>query len=93
MNPLIEVLLMILDLFKWSLIIYVLISVLIQFGIVNRYNSIVNMIQSSLAQIHEPILQKLRKFIPIFGSLDITPIVVFMLIHLLSGFLRNITYY
>ena len=91
MNPLIEVLLMILDLFKWSLIIYVLISVLIQFGIINRYNSIVKMIQSSLAQIHEPILQKLRKFIPIFGSLDITPIVVFMLIHLLSGFLRNIT--
>lgn len=89
MNPLVEVLLMILDLFKWSLIIYVLISVLIQFGIVNRYNSFVNMIQNSLAQIHEPILQQLRKFIPIFGSLDITPIIVFMIIHLISGFLRN----
>ena len=50
----------VIDLFVWSLIIYVILNVLANFGVVNRYNTVVNFIQTSLAQIHEPILYKIR---------------------------------
>ncbi len=88
-NPLIEVLLLVLYLFQWSLVVYILISLLVQFGVVNPYHSIINLIQNSLSQIHEPILNVLRKYIPIFGNLDLTPLIVFVVIHFISGILRN----
>ena len=88
-NPLIEVLLLVLNLFQWSLVAYILISLLVQFGVVNPYHSIINLIQNSLSQIHEPILNVLRRYIPIFGNLDLTPLIVFVVIHFISGILRN----
>ena len=88
-NPLIEVLLLVLYLFQWSLVVYILISLLVQFGVVNPYHSIINLIQNSLSQIHEPILNILRRYIPIFGNLDLTPLIVFVVIHFISGILRN----
>ena len=88
-NPLIEVLLLVLNLFQWSLVVYILISLLVQFGVVNPYHSIINIVQNSLSQIHEPILNILRRYIPIFGNLDLTPLIVFVVIHFISGILRN----
>ena len=88
-NPLIEVLLLVLNLFQWSLVIYILISLLVQFGVVNPYHSIINLVQNSLSQIHEPILNVLRRYIPVFGNLDLTPLIVFVVIHFISGILRN----
>ena len=88
-NPFIEVVLLVLNLFQWSLIIYILISLLTQFGIVNPYHSIINLIQNSLSQIHEPILNILRRYIPIFGNLDLSPLIVFILIEFLSRILHN----
>ena len=88
-NPLIEVLLLVLNLFQWSLVAYILISLLVQFGVVNPYHSIIKLIQNSLSQIHEPILNVLRRYIPIFGNLDLTPLIVFVVIHFISGILRN----
>ena len=89
-NPFIEVFLLVLNLFQWSLVIYILISLLTQFGIINPYHSIINLIQNSLAQIHEPILNYIRRYVPIFGNLDLTPLIVFVIIELLSRILRNI---
>ena len=89
LNPLIEVLLLVLYLFQWSLVVYILISLLVQFGVVNPYHSIINLVQNSLSQIHEPILNVLRRYIPIFGNLDLTPLIVFVVIHFISGILRN----
>ena len=88
-NPLIEVLLLVLNLFQWSLVAYILISLLVQFGVVNPYHSIINLVQNSLSQIHEPILNILRRYSPIFGNLDLTPLIVFVVIQFISGILRN----
>ncbi len=90
MNPLIEVFIMVLDLYKWSLVIYVLISLLSQFGIINRYHSIVDLIQNSLSQIHEPLLSKIRGLIPVFGNLDLSPLIVFIGIEILIAMIITI---
>ena len=88
-NSLIFVIIKVLFLFKWSLVIYILISFLTQFGIVNSYHSIIRLIQNSLAQIHEPILNYLRRYIPIFGNLDLTPLFVFFFILFLENILQK----
>ena len=90
MNPLIEVFIMVLDLYKWSLVIYVLISLLSQFGIINRYHSIVDLIQNSLSQIHEPLLSKIRGLIPVFGNFDLSPLIVFIGIEILIAMIITI---
>ena len=90
MNPLIEVFIMVLDLYKWSLVIYVLISLLSQFGIINRYHSIVDLIQNSLSQIREPLLSKIRGLIPVFGNLDLSPLIVFIGIEILIAMIITI---
>mgnify|MGYP001280295518 FL=1 len=90
MNPIIEVLIMVLNLYKWSLVIYILVSLLAQFGIINRYHSIVDLVQNSLSQIHEPLLSKVRRLIPIFGNLDLSPLIVFIGIEILIAVIITI---
>ena len=92
LDSLINVLNTVLYLFQLSLVIYIVISLLIQFGIVNPYSSIISLVQNSLSQIHEPILNIVRRYIPMFGNLDLSPLVVFLLIMFLSDILNKITW-
>ena len=92
LDSLVNVLDTVLYLFQLSLVIYIVISLLIQFGIVNPYSSIISLIQNSLSQIHEPILNIVRRYIPMFGNLDLSPLVVFLLIMFLSDILNKITW-
>jgi YggT family protein len=46
----------------------------------------VRMIIDVLARIHEPLLRPVRRILPDFGALDVSPIVLF----LLAQFLRNL---
>ena len=92
LDSLVNVLDTVLYLFQLSLVIYIVISLLIQFGIVNPYSSIISLVQNSLSQIHEPILNIVRRYIPMFGNLDLSPLVVFLLIMFLSDILNKITW-
>ena len=92
LDSLINVLNTVLYLFQLSLVIYIVISLLIQFGIVNPYSYIISLVQNSLSQIHEPILNIVRRYIPMFGNLDLSPLVVFLLIMFLSDILNKITW-
>jgi len=89
LDSLVNVLDTVLYLFQLSLVIYIVISLLIQFGIVNPYSSIISLVQNSLSQIHEPILNIVRRYIPMFGNLDLSPLVVFLLIMFLSEILNK----
>ena len=92
LDSLVNVLDTVLYLFQLSLVIYIVISLLIQFGIVNPYSSIISLVQNSLSQIHEPILNIVRRYIPMFGNLDLSPLVVFLLVMFLSDILNKITW-
>ena len=59
---------------------------LIAFKIINPWQPIVRMIIDVLARIHEPLLRPVRRILPDFGALDVSPIVLF----LLAQFLRNL---
>ena len=85
--PLIEVLLAIIDLFKWCLIAMIVMSWLISFNVVNTRNRAVYVISDVLYRITEPALRPLRKIIPQTGALDLSPIALFFILWLIQSYL------
>ena len=76
----------IISLYLWCLFIFVILSWLINFGIVNTQNRFIYLVMDFLYKITEPPLRPIRRFVPNFGGIDISPIIlVFGLI-----FVRNL---
>ena len=71
----------ILNLYKYSVIIYVIISMLISFNVININNQFISMIMNFLYKLIEQSLKIFRKIIPNFGSIDITPVILIILIE------------
>ena len=71
----------ILNLYKYSVIVYVIISMLISFNVININNQFISMIMNFLFKLVEPSLRIIRKIIPNFGSIDITPVILIILIE------------
>ena len=82
--PLLQVINIALDLYKWAVIISVVLSWLVAFNIINTYNRFVHMVISSLNQIVEPALRRIRQYLPVTGGLDFSPIVLILAIILLQ---------
>ncbi|ABM45047.1 hypothetical protein X471_00679 [Bartonella bacilliformis str. Heidi Mejia] len=62
-------------------------SWLYAFNIVNKYNPLVTVIGDFLYRITEPVLSRVRYFLPNLGTIDISPIVVFMIIYFIRIFM------
>jgi YggT family protein len=81
MNPIIQLLKLVLNIFQIILLIRVLMS---YFPQLDRSHPIARFIE----QITEPILAPVRQFIPPQQGIDFSPLVVFVIIFLLQSFLR-----
>ena len=68
----------ILVIYTWILVIYIVLSLLISFGVVNAYNRFVNIVFDAVQRVTEPVLAPIRRFLPNTGALDFSPIVVFI---------------
>ena len=86
MNALFILIDQILSIYLYTLLIYVIITLLVQFEIVNRYNRMIDFILRGLISIHEPLLIKIRKYIPFVGGMDFSPVIVILLL----SFVRNL---
>ena len=71
----------VLNLYKYSVIVYVIISMLISFNVININNQFISMIMNFLFKLVEPSLRIIRRIIPNFGSIDITPVILIILIE------------
>jgi YggT family protein len=71
-----------LQLYMWVIIASAILSWLYAFGVVNPRNQAVAMIGRSLYQLTEPALRPIRRRVPNFGGLDVTPVVLILLIIL-----------
>ena len=72
--------LQILKLYSYVVIANVIISWLIAFNILNTQNRFVYSILEFSYRLTDPILNKIRHFLPNLGSLDISPIILLLLI-------------
>ena len=72
--------LQILKLYSYVVIVNVIISWLIAFNILNTQNRFVYSLLELSYRLTDPILNKIRRFLPNLGSLDISPIILLLLI-------------
>lgn len=85
--PILEVLQVALQLYWWAVIIWIMMTWLVQFNVINTRNELVRMIGSTLNQLIDPVLRPIRRRLPMFGALDLSPIVLFLIILLIQRFL------
>ena len=74
--------------YLWIIIINAILSWLVAFNILNTQNRFVFSILDATYKMTDPALNKIRRFIPTFGSIDISPVVLILLLM----FLRNIIF-
>jgi len=90
MRAILDVVLLILELYKWIVIIAVIFSWLYAFNIINTSNQFVATVWRMIYQVTEPVFQWVRRFIPAIGGLDLSPLLVLIGIFFIE---RVIIYY
>ena len=78
----------IITIYLWIIIINALLSWLVAFNILNTQNRFVFSVLDATYKLTDPALNKIRRFIPTFGSIDISPVVLILILM----FLRNIIF-
>ena len=63
------------------LIAQAILSWLLAFGVINRYNRGVSVIGDFLYRVTEPALRPIRNILPNFGGIDISPIVLILILY------------
>ena len=72
--------LQILKLYYYVVIANVVISWLVAFNVLNTQNRFVYSVLEMTYRLTDPILNRIRRFIPNLGSLDISPVILLVLI-------------
>jgi YggT family protein len=71
---------MVLQLYLWAVILAAVVSTLASFGVLDTRNRIVWTIGDFLYRLTEPALRPIRNFLPNFGGIDISPLILILLI-------------
>ena len=78
----------VITIYLWIIIVNALLSWLVAFNILNTQNRFVFSVLDATHKMTDPVLNKIRSFIPTFGSIDVSPVVLILLLM----FLRNIIF-
>ncbi|MFZ4745564.1 MAG: YggT family protein [Sphingomonas sp.] len=89
MNTVIQIALYLLTLVWWVIIIQAVMSWLIAFNVINTHNDFVRQVWTTLDRLTEPLYRPIRKIMPDFGALDLSPIVVLVILGILNILLVN----
>jgi YggT family protein len=92
MRAILDVLLLILQLYTYVIIIVAIMSWLIAFNVINVYNDVVRTIWNALNAITEPLLKPIRNILPTMGGLDISPVILLLLIFLVQDIISRYVY-
>jgi YggT family protein len=92
MRPIVFILIQIITLYMYLLIASAILSWLIAFNVVNTRNQLVAGIGEFLYRITEPALRPIRRWVPIFGGLDISPIILFFFLWMIQMYLTDYVY-
>jgi YggT family protein len=66
----------------WIIVVQAILSWLIAFNVINTYNDTVRAVWSALERMTEPLYRPIRKVLPDFGALDLSPLVVLLVIYI-----------
>ncbi|MBS56268.1 MAG: hypothetical protein CMP16_00155 [Rickettsiales bacterium] len=87
MNSLLILLIQLINLYQFILIIYIILTWLINFNVVNTSNRLVYSIMQTLYRLCEPLLSIVRRYLPNLGNIDISPVLVYLGLWFLKNLL------
>ena len=74
--------------YLWVIIVNAILSWLVAFNILNTQNRFVFSVLDATYKLTDPALNQIRRFIPTFGSIDISPLILILALM----FLRNLIF-
>jgi YggT family protein len=88
MRAVLDIILLVLQIYIWLLIAAAVLSWLIAFNVVNTRNAVVAGIAEFLYRITEPLLRPIRSILPNLGGIDVSPVILILIIL----FIENVIY-
>jgi len=92
MRAILDVILLILQIYVWLLIAAAILSWLVAFNVVNTRNQFVSSIGEFLYRITEPALRPIRAVLPNLGGIDISPVILILIIFFIQNVIVRYIY-
>ena len=87
-----DLILVVLNLYTYIIIAAVIVSWLVGFGVINTYNQFARIVVRTLYALTEPVFGPIRRIIPPFGGLDLSPLIALLLIFFLQRWIIRGTF-
>ena len=78
----------VITIYLWIIIINAMLSWLVAFNILNTQNRFVFSVLDATYKLTDPALNKIRRFIPTFAAIDVSPLILILCLM----FLRNLVF-
>jgi YggT family protein len=92
MRAVLDIVLLVLQIYIWMLIAAAVLSWLVAFNVVNTRNQVVAMLLDFLYRLTEPLLRPIRLMLPNLGGIDVSPVILILLILLLENVIIRYIY-
>ncbi|WP_443025048.1 YggT family protein [Sphingomonas sp. M1-B02] len=83
---LLQIVQLLLTVFTFIIVAQAILSWLIAFNVINTHNEFVRSLWNGLKVITEPVYRPIRRVLPDFGALDISPLIVLLILYILNNF-------
>lgn len=81
MTSLLQILLLILDVFWFIMIVHIIMSWLINFQVLNLRQPLVSQLWYGINRLLEPLYGRIRQFMPDLGGIDLAPLVALIAVY------------
>ncbi len=85
LNPFIELISMGIGLVEMALFIWIIMSLLIQFDVVNAHQPLIARVNDFLQRVLNPLLAPIRRYVPTVGGFDLSPIVLILALRFIDS--------
>lgn len=82
--PVIVIIIDLIDIYWWVVIVAAVFSWLMAFGIIDTRNHAVRTVAGFLYRVTEPTLRPIQRFVPSFGGIDISPVILLVILKLIE---------
>ena len=80
---------MLLRVLTWIIIIQAILSWLVVFNVINTHSDFMRNLLYALGRLTEPLYRPIRRILPDFGGIDLSPLVVLLIIYALRTLLAG----
>ena len=84
MIALLRIVEVLLNIVWWIIVVQAILSWLLAFNVINQSNDFVRSVWTALQRMTEPLYRPIRRVLPDFGALDLSPLVVLLILYILQ---------